>query len=233
MPFLFRREPGIRETRHTPPGILLVLAATQKVTSSWPISLKSRAASVPPACRACVGRLWNGGFFSSGKAARARGAVGAGREGSHGGPGSCKRAGQSGGWWGRRGVSRAGDGPPTKVRPSPQPRTPWVVPSAGQASWDQRLGLSHSRCDLGQVISPVFDEVGVRSPPAGAEVHIQEERIVSVSRVSQMVAVSIPLIHTHITYTLQVGKTWFVSSLTDCSRSLHLAPADRSIHKRC
>lgn len=231
MPFLFRREQGIRETRHTPPGILLVLAATQKVTSSWPISLKSRATSAPPACRACVGRLWNGGFFSSGKAARARGAVGAGGEGSHGGPGSCKRASQSGGWWGRRGVSRAGDGPPTEVQLLPP--TPHTLGGPlcqtgllGSKTWT--LGVTWGKSSHLSLMKS-----GVRSPPAGAEVHIQEECIVSVSRVSQMVAVSIPLIHTHITYTLQVGKMWFVSSLTDCSRSLHLAPGDRSIHMRC
>lgn len=38
-------------------------------------------------------------------------------------------------------------------------------------------------------------------------------------RVSQMVAVSILLIHTH-HYIAQSRKMWFVSSLTDCSRSL-------------
>ena len=65
--------------------------------------------------------------------------------------------------------------------PHPAPRlccTPQVVPSAGQATCDQGLGLSQSLatlmlCDLGQVTSPLFHKVGVRSPPSGGcDAHI-------------------------------------------------------------
>ena len=39
--------------------------------------------------------------------------------------------------------------------------------------------------------------------------HIPEERMVNMS---QVVAVCLPFTHTHIMYTLQVEKTWFVSN---------------------
>ena len=58
--------------------------------------------------------------------------------------------------------------------------------------------------------------------------HIPEERMVNMS---QVVAVCLPFTHTHIMYTLQVEKTWFVSNFLICFRSLHLALGDRNIHK--
>lgn len=205
------------------------MAAAQKVTSSWPISLKSRAASAPHLQGLCGPSVeWR--FLLLGEGCQGTWRSG-GRRGEQPrwsrvlqeGQPKCGMVGEEGCVQGLRQASSRGP-------PLPPPRTPWVVPSAGRASCDQRLGLSHSLCDLGQVISPVFGDVGARRPPAGAEVHIQKERIVSVS---QMVAVSIPLVDTLITYTLQVEKMWFVSNLTDCFRSLPLAPGDRNIHKRC
>lgn len=61
------------------PGILLVLAATQKVTSSWPISLKSRAASAS-SYRACVGLSMEWRFHLLGEGCQSTWGIG-GREG--------------------------------------------------------------------------------------------------------------------------------------------------------
>ena len=46
-----------------------------------------------------------------------------------------------------------------------------------------------------------------------------------------MVAVCIPFIYKLITYILQIEQMWFVFSLTDCFRSLHLALGDRNIYR--
>lgn len=134
-------EQAFRETRHAPPRILLVLAATQKVTSSWPISLSPEPPQPPSLQGLCEPSVeWR--FLLLREAARARGAVGV-AEGSHGGPGSCKRGSQSGGWAGEEGCVQGWRWASTRVR-LPQPRTPWVVPPLpdrppGIKTWTQPL----------------------------------------------------------------------------------------------
>ena len=129
------------DTRH--PGILLELAAAQKVTSSWPISLKSRAASAPHLQGLCGPSVeWR--FLLLGEGCQGTWRSG-GRRGEQPRWSRVLQEGQP--KWGMVGEEGCVQGlrqASSRGPPLPPPHTPWVVPSAGQASCDQRLGLSHS-----------------------------------------------------------------------------------------
>ena len=171
------------------PGILLVLAATQKVTSSRSISLQYRAASAPPLSGPVWGRLWSGGFFSLGKAARARGAAG-GRQGEQ--PRwsrSCRTASWDAGGGGE-GCVQGGARPPAEVHPCPHPTHPGWSPLPDRPPVIKDLdsvwpGASHLTC---------LSWSRGKKPSRRAQVHILEERMVNMS---QVVALCLPFTHTH------------------------------------